>query len=520
MFASKSYTYFFAPFYFEDGDWEWIYANKLSKWKPWEPKQKDKEKGKENWLKSDVIYPYIMDLFGNNETKDSLFRIYEFDFQPKGTNSSLFVERILGKTNLAVVAENATARKTPKCIPFILCNEEHLAPRLIVSTSAHIGLLMFCVKFEDNTSLDDIKTLNYMLHKRNETDSYQCVCLKPENQDNINPDDLQALLNNDCFWKSKGEGKGRLAQSNTRKELGYLVWNLNDFVGILLATWQEPKDGENRVSYFSQDRLHLFTYCSIEDSANQLNRDDILKESLRLSRCANDKYLLPFDQLISQGTTLQTYENIIFSTAIEGTSMICVGKSNNGSFIDQMHSKFSREYLLVYILALVQRYTLLNLEDKLTHLDSSDTTTNEALWNLIDTVCRIKVNCYYSDVSIYTHYSQFYQLCCKNLHIPETFGEISEKIELLKLTTDRRLQEALEMQKEAHEKEIEESDRRNKILNFVVGVLTIAQVIQASYEIINHRCDLKMHVSLGVGAVGVIVLVLLMRKDIKKLFSK
>lgn len=34
MFASKSYTYFFAPFYFEDGDWEWIYANKLSKWKP------------------------------------------------------------------------------------------------------------------------------------------------------------------------------------------------------------------------------------------------------------------------------------------------------------------------------------------------------------------------------------------------------------------------------------------------------------------------------------------------------
>ena len=200
--------------------------------------------------------------------------------------------------------------------------------------------------------------------------------------------------------------------------------------------------------------------------------------------------------------------------------MICVGKSNNGSFIDQMHSKFSREYLLVYILALVQRYTLLNLEDKLTHLDSSDTTTNEALWNLIDTVCRIKVNCYYSDVSIYTHYSQFYQLCCKNLHIPETFGEISEKIELLKLTTDRRLQEALEMQKEAHEKEIEESDRRNKILNFVVGVLTIAQVIQASYEIINHRCDLKMHVSLGVGAVGVIVLVLLMRKDIKKLFSK
>jgi len=208
--------------------------------------------------------------------------------------------------------------------------------------------------------------------------------------------------------------------------------------------------------------------------------------------------------------------------------MVAIGRKNNSAFIENIHQKFNRQYLLIYLLVILQRYTLQCLERKLTEFESTEKQSDDELWKLIKVICRIKTNCYYTDVSIYTHHSQFYHLCCDNLHIPETFEEISGKIELLKLTTDRNIQISLKKQEEQRQMDMDriaeedkKAESRQHILNWIIGILTIAQVMEASYELIkaNHEgCALTWSVLIGI--VSVIILILLMRKDIIKFFFR
>ena len=276
---------------------------------------------------------------------------------------------------------------------------------------------------------------------------------------------------------------------------------------------------------------------------------------MRLSRVVNNKYLLPFDELVQKGALLQTYQNICFSSAIEGTSMICVAKDVNKAFVGDMQNKFNRQYLLVYLLVLLQRYTLLSIDRRLTEYDARNDNTDDDLWNMINLICKIKVNCYYTDVSVYTHHSQFYQHCCKNLNIPDTFKEIDEKIELLKLTTDRKMHLLMEVQRQIQEEEAKKqeeerkrlrlreeaeekqhkidkakeaeakdaAERRQHLLNGIVAVLTIAQVMQAAYELLKEeeaKDFFSLWISIGVGIFCAILLIALMWKDIKDFFSK
>ncbi|UKK58670.1 hypothetical protein L6470_09825 [Prevotella communis] len=453
----KAYTFFMVPFFYKKGEWEQIYS-KYDKWIPVE----------ENLYKEDdVLYSYIMDVFNQEGTSSkSHLNIYRFKSDDLGANSKTFADRILGKQQLAVIGRNAEEKSNPQMIPFKLLNEGNYAPHLFVSLSARVGLLTFSIELTGESSIDQQIGLNYFLHKRNETNKYQCVCMNPDKpEEAVYPDSPEALEKSiPKLWK--------MDQKNTRKRIDYICWNLNDFVDCILCTMGEASVEQKRICYFSRYRMHLFSFSSIQDINDTVSKTDIIPDLLRLSRCVNAKYMLPFDQMIEQGAMLQTYENIFFSSSIEGTAMMCIGKKNNSDFIANIYTKFNRQYLLIYILVLLQRYTLQSLEQRMTDFESTDKLSDKELWNLIDVICKIKTNCYYTDVSIYTHHSQFYHLCCINLHIPETFNEVGEKINLLKLTTDRRLQRIQE-----------KSERLQKLLNIVVALLTIAQVMQAVHEL-------------------------------------
>ena len=271
--------------------------------------------------------------------------------------------------------------------------------------------------------------------------------------------------------------------------------------------------------------MHVFSFCSIMDLNNNITPTDVTPDLLRLSRCVDDKYLLPFDHIVKQGGLLQTYENIIFASSIEGTAMVAIGKESNSAFIQNLHQHFNRQYLLIYLLVLIQRYTLQSIEQKIPTFEPSleqDKQNDDKLWNLINVICRIKTNCYYTDVSIYTHHSQFYHLCCKNMHVPETFEEINGKIELLKSTIGRKIQKALEEQKEQNESSLallrieeQKAERRQHILNWTIGILTTFQVTQASYELIDaSKIGNALTKSLIIGIACVLLLCLIMRKDI------
>lgn len=505
---NNAYTFFMVPFYYHGNEWDEIHKNKLGKWIP----IKD-----ELYKKDDVLYPYIMDLFKQkNGTKKTRLQIYEFDAKDNGPSSLLFAERVLGKKNVAVIAKNANEQKSPTTISFILKKEGNFAPHIIISPSANIGILTFALELESPKNIDNLKILNYYLQKRDEVGKYQCVCVRPDNQKEIESiSDLNdAACNIPGLWEKNKYGKV-CNQFKTKSNIDFVCWDIKDFIDCLLANMKCEPD-KLQLKYFSKDRIHTFTFCSLDDPQNSLDEKAITPDLLRLSRSVVDSYMLPFDLLEKQGTVLRTYDNIFFSSAMEGSTMLCIAKPENKSFIANIHNTFNRQYFLIYLLVLIQRYTLLSLEQKLTEFESTENkddetikNDDETLWKLINVICRIKVNCYYTDVSIYTHHSQFYQHCCQNLHIPETFKEIDDKVELLKLTTDRKMHVAMK-----------ESERRQNILNIIVAILTVAQVVQAVYELWNPDPQKDTTLPLVIGTVCLLLLIGVARKDIVKFLKK
>ena len=523
-FGIKSFTFFVVPFYYENDDWNTIHEEKLDKWVPLE---------KSLYNKEDVLYPYIMDLFKQgDQTNKTHLDIYQFNSKDLGPSSQLFVDRILGKKSVAVIAKNSGAQKNPKCISFTLKNTDNFSPHIFISSSAKIGILTFAVELESDSTIDDLKFLNYYLQKRDETGKYQCVCLRPDKQEELEnvEDARQEACNIPELWKKDKWGKKVCTQKTTRDRVDYVCWDVNDFVNCLLGTMGKQEDNKPRIRYFSKDRIHTFTFCSLDDPNDVLKEENVVPDIIRLSRSVVDSYLLPFDLMVQQGAILKTYENIFFSSATEGTTMFCIAKPENESFIKNIHNTFNRQYLIIYILVLLQRYTLLSLERMMVKIERkkeepvttySDKKSNDELWNLIDIICRIKVNCYYTDVSIYSHHSQFYQHCCKNLHVPETFAEINDKIDLLKMTTDRRIKELMEEEQQYMKKEQQEAERRHQILSIVVAILTIVQVMQAAYELIkpDEKDAFALWFSIGVGVVAFLLFLYLMWKDLLDFYS-
>lgn len=469
-FKPKAYTFFMIPFYY-DGEWEEIHKN-ISRWIP---QQKE-------MYNEDILYPYIIELFkkGNPQDEEKIntknrLKIYQLLTKDEGSKSEFFFDRLLGKKQVAILEQESSAKKTPYAIPFRFLNEGNYAPHLFVSSSAKIGIMTICIELGENSSVQDLQQFNYYLHKRNEiskknkrTTNYRIVCPSPDVQKSLSDNDLK----NKIEQYLSPNGYNQLISETENIDEFHINWDLNHLTNFLLNSfgWKSP------VKFFNKERMHVFTFCSISDSSS--TEHEIPAIAMRLSRVVNGKYLLPFDEMEQNGAMLRTYQNIYFSSAIEGTAMVCVAKNINKEFVSNMQNVFNRQYLIIYLLVLLQRYTLLSIDRRLTEYDARNDKSDEGLWDLINLICKIKVNCYYTDVSVYTHHSQFYQHCCRNLHIPETFKEIDEKVGLLKLITDRRL----------HSIE-EKSERLQKLLNIVVALLTIAQVMQAVHELSNTPDD-------------------------------
>ena len=587
LFKSKAYTFFIVPFFY-DGIWDEIHE-KISRWQPIQ----------EDLYSEDILYPYIIELFkkeeGANKNAEkpltNRLKIYQLSTKDEGSKSEFFFDRILGKRQVAIIEQENPGMNSHKAIPFRFLNDKNYAPHLFISPSAKIGMMTLCVELGDGCSVQDLQQFNYCLHKRNEianvvikreqlpngkekttkdkrTMNYRIVCPSPETQKSLS--DVE-IMNTVTQYLSIDSYKQLIDEKQNINDAS-INWDLNFFTNFLLNTFRP----DSPVKYFNKERMHVYTFCSLDDTISpdrELTTEDIIPIALRLSRVVNSKYLLNFDEMVRSGSLLQTYQNIYFSSAIEGTAMVCIAKDINKEFVGGLQNMFNRQYLLIYLLVLIQRYTLLSIDRKLTEYDAINDNTDKGLWDLINLIRKIKVNCYYTDVSVYTHHSQFYQHCCRNLHIPETFNEIDEKVELLKLTTDRQMQQLLEAQKKQqeeearlrqqeierikakeeeeaklHQQEIErkkakeeederkrkeekeqeerirelekdEAERRQNILNIIVAILTVAQVVQAVYELYSPDPEKNIAVPLSTGIVCLALLIWIGKKDLMKLWN-
>lgn len=535
----RAYTFFMVPFYFEGCNYKILKVHECPKEAMW-------EKAKERILNEDddVLYPYIIN-FIQGQTSDSLhdhLDIYSINSDAKSSARKFWdafaqkpiVEDDKKKKQQEKQEQNSASLHSTeieigkddnnkaiyKTTEFDLQRDNGYAgfksPHLFISPSANIGLLTFCIGLGGkNRTIDDLKRFNYFMHKINKPLN---KCTTPSFQ-----------LTEQNFFSEQA----KLAREN--KIIGYrqiiapdgdnktqctpydeFSWNIRTLINMLLADVKglKQEDGWERecdVKMFSDTRAHLFSFCQIDGTHSECGFDDIKLDLMRLSRCVNDKYMLPIDETIEKEMCTKTFNNIYFSSSVEGSAMIAIATKENEDFVKQIDNQGLPRYLAIYLLVMIQRYSMLHINKQLTVLSTN--TSDASLWNILNIIKKVKVHCYYTDVSPFSQHNQFYQHCNKNLHVHETFNEIDNKTKILNLTISHDMQELLEEQKKVIEQQRAEDERREKEkremekerdeafrfaeqkaesgqrrLNYVVGVLTVFQVAGVIYEFTKDSC--------------------------------
>lgn len=493
----KAYTFFFVPFYYQGTQFNNFTHNRT--WKL------EDEKLSNEGEDGDVLYAYIMkflqgQMYENNSDKDHL-DIYRLSVDKNTDWYKNFWSPFVNYSNVAKISMGKNEKKEEiiHSVKFQLLSGDEKgfkAPHLFIYKKAQIGILSFCIELaEKKNTISDLKLLNYHLHK-----IHQPMCQLVCPQLSINSKRVFSSESERLFEEKKlCQARMEIASFNPEKTYspyGEFTWNMRGLVDMWLQNIE--------FTLFSNIRMHVFTYCQIDDSENEvLTKDQLLPDLLRLSRCVNDKYQLPFSDLECDGATLQSFDNIYMASSVEGTAIIAVAKKANKGFVSQMDGIVKLRYIWVYLLVIVQRYTLLNMNRHLMEVEASN--NEDALWDVMKTIKNVKIRCYYTDVSPYTQHSQFYQLCCKNLHVKDAFNEIDQKTKALNLVINHDVQKLLEAQKKELEQQRINEEKREKQqleavqkaerkaengqrrLNLVVGVLTVFQVAGVINDFLNDK---------------------------------
>ncbi len=540
----KAFTFFMIPFYYE-GEYKVLDAENCPSKAIWE-----KAKGRILNEEDDVLYPYIINFLQgqidketcqldhlhvyniNSDSKSSAKKFWDaFAHKPyaeadnnkqtkkKEKNEENEKDKSLHVTGIEIENDDKS-QKEIRPIKFNLTRDNGYtgfkSPHLFISPTANIGILTFCIELgKENRSLDDFKLLNYALHKISKPLN---KCSTPGFQlKNVSFYNEQARISSE----NKIIDYRRIIEPHEgtdKKWMPYVEfsWNIRTLINMLLAdvkgiVQDEGWIRETDVRLFSDTRAHLFSYCQIDGTVTSCEFDDIKLDLMRLSRCVNNKYILPTDETTVKEMCMMTFSNIFFSSSVEGGAMIAIAKKENEEFIKQIDNQSLPRYMAIYLLVLIQRYSMLHINRQLTELCT--TSSDAQLWNILNIIKKVKVHCYYTDVSPYSQHNQFYQHCNKNLHVRETFNEIDNKTKILNLTISHDMQKLLEEQKKAIELQRAEDERRERErqqlekerdrilrtaerkaesgqhrLNLVVGILTVFQVAGVIHQFTDKTC--------------------------------
>lgn len=469
-----------------------------------------------------VIYPYIMSflqgqMIHNESMSDGHLVIYSIaDVDKRKDQTTKFEQRTIIRKFWNGFAQSihtidVGSKNEPHLLSFKFNNGKHntLKPHLFIFQSARIGLLTFGIELAmPNATTDDLKMLNYSLHKISSPIT-RCVCTKyniTAEKDSERRQFQEKAYNSARSFIEEHISKKKVDNSEGNNTIEF-SWNiktlinmmLKDVHGVVFST--EKKLEEKAINLFTPPRIHIFTFCGIDDSKNnEYAKENILPELYRLSRCVNDKYLLPFEDINFKEGFLQTFENVYVSSTVEGTAFIALSKEQNSKFFEGFTSILALRYVWIYLLAMIQRYSLLNMDRMLTVLEANDAknkatkgaiskenTSNvrkhsNMLWRLLESIRNVKVRCHFTDISPFTQHNEFYEHCCDKLHVSSAFNEIDHKTKALNLTIGHDLQ-ILEDEEEKARR------RRDNRLSLILAVFAALQGISVFSELAKSLFD-------------------------------
>ena len=477
---SKAFSYFLIPFYYK--------GDRLSPGKIWirDSSLLDEDEN------ADFLYPHIMNFLKGNmrdkEANGSALQVFKLD--EKTEEYKFFWKKFASKTHRVDIDNNRQIE-----FKFISGTQKPIfkTPHLFVSAEGNVAIFCFCLELIGDISLNNLKQLNYYLHKIQEPLSV-CHANKMLLNDRL-LDNAKVKVVEELNYAYR-----TLLQKNASEEelTSNMIWNMRHLTDFFLkGTCSFKKKGgiveSSSIELFSPPRIHLFSFGVIDDSENNLiSLKDISSDLLKLSRCVNDKYMLPTEELEDEKAILKTFENIYMASSVEGTAMIAVAKKENKGFIMSMDQALER-HQWVYMLALIQRYSLLNLERRITQIKSKD---SSELLDILNRVSVLKTNCSYTEVSPFAQHNLFYRYCCQKLNINNSYEEIEHKTNILGLILDQKA---------------EAGQRR---LNLVVGLLTVFQVAEVIFTFTNKDSSQDLVAALSTIILGCIIIAFIFRNDI------
>lgn len=459
-----------------------------------------------------VIYPYIMSflqgqMMDEEFSKDGHLAIYSIaDIDRRQVKKEKYEQRTIIKKfwNKFEQSEHQIdvgTKDAPHILSFKFNKGKHktLKPHLYIFSSARIGLLTFGIELTTpKATTNDLKLLNYYLHKIAKPVT-KCItrglCVTADLDSELREKQLLTFRSARAYLEEHKEKNKKNTPADNSIEFS---WNMRTLIDLMLKDVQGivclPKESDTiqtPVVLFTPPRIHVFTYCGIEDMQNLYNPNHILAELYKLSRCVNDKYLLPNEES-SREDYLQTFENVYVSSTIEGTAFVALSKEQNKSFFDGFASIFALRYVWIYMLAMIQRYSLLNMDRMLTILDANDVKNklrelkvvnrqnnssvviekhSKLLWRLLEAIRNVKVRCHFTDISPFTQHNAFYEHCCDKLHVTRAYEEIDHKTNALNLTIN-------------HDLQLIQAGRERR-LNLFLGILAALQALGVVYELIS-----------------------------------
>ena len=439
------------------------------------------------------IYPYIQNfLIGNlglnNDAIDSqkciVYSLKSIN-EMSGDNELIFndIKKYDFEINYNTSKDNKVGRTTK--FRFIMEENSVSTPLLILYPFASVGMLTFICEPPRSTvyTIDELTDFNYNIHK---IDKSQCVLITKANKkidfSKVSDEERKEKIEESQNENLKKEQRFNEIlnmynpiEANKTEEKG---WYLLSFIHYLLSDMNMDKD----VFLFNENRVHLFNYLQI--NAEFLS-PELLKDFVRIIRSENSKYKITNEDVSKDDIFLKSYENVFIGSGAEGAAiMTIVSENTTNHILDFKTNSFMARYLWVYLLVLIQRYTLLEITRKLVDISwDSAQNTEDYLNKLFSKLSYIKQKANFTDISDHTHINDIYRFWSNNLSILKHLSSIKEKLFDLKAVVQKQIEKedkkrAEKLQETLEANEIAE-EKRDKKLQMFVAFLTTAQIFFA-----------------------------------------
>lgn len=228
------------------------------------------------------------------------------------------------------------------------------------------------------------------------------------------------------------------------------------------------------------ERANLFTYIEAGYS------EDIVHELFYLRRCYNEQYLYHQDGKRDEQEIYSAAENITWGLSAEAAVCItCPAKGGEDFLHNVFFRNFNRQYLLMYVLLLHQKYVLYLFQTRITAELYEDIDTLETYRN---NLYKFETDFVYSRVTEVSQYQDLYDRMSQVFALKEMYEDVREPLQVL---VDARSAELEKHQKQAEHDQKKQEERMNKIL-FIISVVCAIPAVADLFRIIEFILNLAM----------------------------